>query len=331
METVWFIVWGTLWAIYFIMDGFDLGLGILLPFLSKDEPHRHTVWRAMNPVWDGNDLWLLAACTVTHAAFPGARPTLLAVFTVPLIIIVTALVLRSALYFLRPHLHARPVRSTADALVCCMSLVPTALYGIIFANVFHGIPIDHGRQFHGTTAALLTPYALSAALLFVCLFALHGLLWLTMNAPDDLREHLAALYRPAWSVTVISAAGYFIFTFFQTPLYRNYLHTPILFLIPAATWTALIMVRVHSRRRLWRRAWHASSLTILGLAFSGMVGSYPRLLPSQLHDSASLTIFATAAEPLRLKVMLPVVLIFALFMYLYQSYIYHLFRHRPAG
>ena len=181
LETVWFLLWGILWALYFMLDGFDLGLGTLMPFLGKNDTERRIIYNAMGPFWDGNEVWLITAGGVTFAAFPGTYAVLFSAFYSPLMFILFALIIRAAAFEFRGKLPGKAWRSLWDVCMALGSFVPALLLGVAFANIFRGIPIDGEGVYHGDLLALLNLYGLLGGLLFLFLFLVHGALWLAVN------------------------------------------------------------------------------------------------------------------------------------------------------
>src|SRR5512136_137373 len=160
LETIWFVLWGLLWAVYFVLDGFDLGLGTLMPFVAKDERERRVVVNAMGPFWDGNEVWLLTAGGVTFAAFPKAYAVMFSGLYTPLMLLLFALILRGVAFEFRGKVDSDPWRRTWDTCLVAGSFLPALLLGVAFANIFKGIPIDAAGIFHGNLLTLLNPYGL---------------------------------------------------------------------------------------------------------------------------------------------------------------------------
>ena len=142
LETVWFVLWGIMWAFYFMLDGFDLGIGTLLPFLTRNETEKRLAYNAIGPFWDGNEVWLITAGGVTFAAFPGTYAVMFSSLYSPLMIILFALILRGAAMELRKKTDSQAGRRLWDLCVIVGSFIPALLFGVAFANIFKGIPID---------------------------------------------------------------------------------------------------------------------------------------------------------------------------------------------
>ncbi len=328
LQTVWFVLWGVLWAIYFMLDGFDLGLGTLRPFIARDEAESRVIYNVMGPFWDGNEVWLITAGGVTFAAFPTTYAVMFSTLYAPLLLILFALIIRAVSFEFRGQIDSPGWRKIWDSCLFVGSFVPALLFGVAFANIFQGIPFDDKGVFHGTLLTLLNPYGVHGGVLFVVLFLLHGSLWLALKADESLYDRAAALSSTLWAVLLVIAVLFLVHTWFATDLYKNYLSRPLLFVIPLATVVALLVTRLFIAKKAWWNAWFASCLTIGGATLFGVVGLYPNLYPSSLNSAFSLTAFNSSSSPLTLEIMLVVALIFVPIVIIYQGWVYYLFRDK---
>jgi cytochrome bd ubiquinol oxidase subunit II len=325
LETIWFILWGVLWAAYFMLDGFDLGLGSLMPVLAKNDNERRIIYNAMGPFWDGNEVWLISAGGVTFAAFPRAYALLFSSLYSALMLVLFALIFRAVAFEFRGKIDHPAWRKLWDSCLVCGSFFPALLLGVAFANIFRGIPIDADGIYRGTLFTLLNPYGILGGALFVCLFLVHGSLWLAIKTEGALHERAATMAKRLWPVLLVVAVMFLAATSVATRLYDNYLQMPLLFLVPLVAVVALLMTRVFIGRAAWWKAWWASSLTIVAATLFGVIGLYPNLLPSSIDAAASATVANAASSPLTLKIMLVVALIFVPIVILYQAWVYRLF------
>jgi len=328
LETIWFLLWGILWAVYFVLDGFDLGLGSISPFLGKSEGDRQAIYRAMAPFWDGNEVWLITAGGVTFAAFPTTYAVMFSALYTPLMILLFAMILRAVAFEFREKVASPAWKRLWDACLFLGSFLPALLLGVAFSNLFMGIPIDQQGVFQGTLFTLLNPYGLLGGVLFVLLFAHHGAIWLCIRAGGELQLRAAAMARRIWVVLLIVAALFLGVTAKATSLYQNYLSMPILFVLPALAVVGLLMSRVSQAGGRWWRAWTFSAVAITGATLFGVVGMYPAMIPSSLDARYSLTLFNSASSPLTLTIMLIVALVFVPIVILYQTWVYRLFAAR---
>ena len=328
LETIWFMLWGILWAIYFILDGFDLGLGTIMPLLAKNDIDKRVIYSAQSPYWDGNEVWLITAGGVTFAAFPTTYAVMFSSFYSPLMLILFALIFRAVSFEFREKVDKPCWRTLWDFFMVAGSFLPALLFGVAFANIFRGIPIDEQGVFHGNILTLLNLYGLGGGILFLALFCLHGALWLTLKVEGELQKRAVAFASKLWVVLLIVAVLFLLATGWATPLYQNYLKHPTLFVILIFAVACLLLIRVFIKKQTWCKAWTASGGTILGVTLFGVVGLYPNLLPSSLNPSYSLTIFNSASSPLTLKIMLGVALVFVPIVLIYQAWVYNFFKDK---
>ena len=331
LESIWFILWGVLWAVYFMLDGFDLGIGTLMPFLAKTETEKRVMHRAMGPYWDGNEVWLITAGGVTFAAFPTTYAVMFSGLYSALMLILFALILRGVAIEFREKMDHPTWRKVWDICVVVGSFLPALLLGVAFANIFQGIPIDAEGIFQGNLFSLLNPYGLFGGVLFVAMFLLHGCLWLLVKTEGTVKEKAAALVNKLWLALAVIAVGFLIATWYATRLYDNYIQNPLMYvvpiiLIPLIVVGALVMVRVYAGKGHWWSAWFASSALIVGVTLFGVAGLYPNLLPSSLNPAFSMTIYNSASSQLTLKIMLGVALTFVPVVIAYQAWVYNFFK-----
>jgi len=324
LQTVWFLLWGLLWAVYLMTDGFDLGIGMLLPFLGGSEAKRRTMRRAMGPLWNGNEVWLLTAGGVTFAAFPAVYAAMFSSLYAPLMLILFALIVRGIAVEFRDKGDHPLWRDLWDGCLFVSSGLPVLLLGVAFANLFRGLLLDH-EGYHGTIMTLVNPYGLAGGVLFVLMSLLHGSLWLAAKTSGDLNASAVGAAKNLWLALLLFAVVFLVLTALMTPLYHNYLAQPVLFLVPLMAVAALLATRVMlGRGRLWQ-AWGASALTIVAVTFFGVIGLFPNMLMSRTEPSASLTAFNASSSPLTLTIMLVVVAIFVPLVLIYQGWAYRLF------
>ncbi len=325
LPIIWFALWGILWAVYFMLDGFDFGLGILRPFLARDESESRIMLNASGPFWDGNEVWLITAGGVTFAAFPGTYAVMFSALYTPLMMLLFALILRGISFEFRGKEDAAWWRKTWDACQFIGSFVPALLLGVAFANIFAGIPIDKEGVFHGNLFTLLNPYGLLGGILFVLLFSVHGAVWLAARSQDALRERALKAAGRLWPALLIVAVIFLIYSWFRTPLWQNLLSKPVLLVLPLLSVAGLLLTRVFIHKRTGWKAWFASCLTIVGCTLYGVAGLYPALLPSSLDPAFSRTAFNTQSSELTLSIMLGIALVMVPIVLIYQAWVYFRF------
>jgi cytochrome d ubiquinol oxidase subunit II len=325
LETIWFVLWALLWAVYFVLDGFDLGLGTLLPFLAKNEEERRIIYNSAGPFWDGNEVWLISAGGVTFAAFPKAYAVLFSALYAPLLLLLFALIFRAVSFEFRGKVESAAWRSFWDAVHFLANFAPALLLGVAFANLFMGIPVDAQGVYHGNLLMLLNPYGLAGGLFFVCMFALHGSLWLAIKSTGQLQTRALATASFCWPIMLILLAAFLALTAIYTKLYVNYLDMPALFALPLLALVGLAGARAMLKAgKLWL-AWACSGLFIIGVTFFGVMGMFPGMIISSLDPAATITAFNGASSQLTLKIMLGVALVMVPIVLLYQFWMYRLF------
>lgn len=328
LEITWFLLWGLLWAIYFMLDGFDFGLGTLLPFIAKNETERRIVYNAAGPFWDGNEVWLITAGGVTFAAFPTAYAVLFSALYAPLLILLFALIFRAVSFEFRNKIDSPFWRKVWDLCQFLGNVLPAILLGVAFANLFMGIPIDGQGVYHGTLLTLLNPYGLAGGLLFLIMFALHGSLWLAVKSTSTLHERAVAAAKKLWPVLLVLALFFLLLSMRYTALWDNYWRTPALLLVPVAAVAALLSVRVALGVGRAGLAWICSAVFIVTVTFFGILGMFPNLVPSSLNPEWSISMLNGASSTLTLKIMLGVVIVFVPIVLIYQAWMYSVFTHK---
>ena len=205
LETIWFALWGVLWTVYFMADGYDLGLGLLMPFLARNDRERRVIFNAQGPFWDGNEVWLITAGGATFAAFPKTYAVMfsLAVHAA------AAPAVRADLPrdLLRDAVQGavRPVAQHVGRRHDRRSFLAALLLGVAFANIFRGLPLDSEGILHGNLLTLLNPYGLLGGVLFVLIFGVHGSLWLTIKAGGEIKERGARMAARLWPFLLVVA------------------------------------------------------------------------------------------------------------------------------
>lgn len=325
LETIWFLLWGLIWGIYFMLDGFDFGLGILLPFITRSDKEKRLIYNAMGPFWDGNEVWLVIAGGVTFAAFPATYAVMFSTLYTPLLMILFALIIRAVSFEFRNKITSQSWKSFWDACLFIGSFTPALLFGVAFANIFKGIPFDKNYMFQGNLLTLLNPYGLLGGLLFLALSLEHGAIWLAIKSDGNLQKKAKSLASGLWIFLLFVAVGFLGYTWFATSLYDNYLNNPFLFILPFITVLALLSTRVLIFKNAFWKAWAASCVTILTTILFGFVGLFPNMYPSSVDPVLNLTAFNASSTPLTLKIMLGVALVMVPIIIAYQTWAYYLF------
>ena len=325
-QVIWFIIWGLLWAMYFVLDGFDLGVGMLLPFVAKDERERKLAYTAIGPFWDANEVWLITAGGATFAAFPKTYAVMFSALYLPLMLILIALILRGVALEFRNKVESPFWRNVWDWVFFVGSFIPAFLLGVAFGNIFKGIPIDQNGIFQGSILSLFNVYGLLTGLLFVSFFLVHGAVWLSIRLPDkELKKKYANLAMKLWWVELVIAVIFLVATYFYTDLWNNYFKYVWLWIIPLLTVVSLLLIPVYLKKEEYWKAWFASAGTIFFATYFGIGGLYPRMFPSSIDPSYSLTIYNASSSILTLEIMTIVVIIFVPIVLAYTFWVYKTF------
>lgn len=326
LESIWFYVWGLLWALFFITDGFDFGVGTLYPFLGKTDEDKRVMINSLGPLWDGNEVWLITAGGVTFAAFPLVYAVMFSSLYTALMLILFALILRGVSFEFRGKVDSPAWRKLWDTCIFIGSVAPAILFGVAFANIFQGLPLDENHLFQGNLFTLLNPYGLLGGILFLCFFLVHGSVWLAIRTEGALQQRAVKSANRIWPVLLVVAVAFLLMSAKSTQLYQNYLKQPVLFAVILATVAGLLGIKFFMQKQAYFKAWFSSALTIGGATFYGIIGLFPNLLPSNINAEYSLTAFNASSSPLTLKIMLMVVLLFIPVVLAYQIWTYNMFK-----
>jgi cytochrome d ubiquinol oxidase subunit II len=321
LTTVWFILIAVLWIGYFSLEGFDFGVGMLLPVLARDDRERRLMINTIGPVWDGNEVWVLTAGGATFAAFPEWYATLFSGFYLPLLLILVALIVRGLAFEYR---HQRPEaawHSWWDRAVIGGSYVPAFLWGVAFANIVRGVPIDETKDFTGTIFTLLNPFGLLGGVVTLTLFLTHGAMFLALKTDGDIRRRARLLSIRLGLVAAIAAVLFLVWTQSMT----GDAGSAVLFVV-----AALALVGGITMARAGREGWaFIGTFVCIALAVGGLfVALFPDVMPSSTNPAFSLNTTNAAATHYTLTVMTIVAAIFAPLVLCYQAWTYWIFRKR---
>ncbi|HEY0891257.1 MAG TPA: cytochrome d ubiquinol oxidase subunit II [Nocardioides sp.] len=327
LTTVWFCLIAVLWIGYFTLEGFDFGVGMLMPVLGRDDRERRAVINTIGPVWDGNEVWLLTAGGATFAAFPEWYATLFSGFYLPLLLILLALIVRGLAFEYR---HQRPEASWKgwwDRAIIVGSFVPALLWGVAFANLVRGVPIEEGPtgnpEYVGSLFTLLNPFGLLGGLVTLTLFLTHGAVFLALKTDGEIRVRARAL---AWRIGPVAAVLALVFLVWTQTLTGN--GWSLLVFVGAALALLGGLGATYAGREGWA---FLGTFVAIGLAVAGLfVALFPDVMPSSTDPAWSLTATNAAATPYTLTIMTWVAAVFAPVVVGYQAWTYWVFRKRIA-
>lgn len=326
LQIIWFILIAVLFVIYFFLEGFDFGVGILMPFISRDDLDRRVTLNTIGPFWDANEVWLITAGGAMFAAFPHWYATLFSGFYLPLFLILLALIVRAVGFEFRGKHDRVSWRKTADQFIFWGSLLPPFLWGVAFTNIVMGLPIGADMNFRGGLFALLKPYALLGGVAATALFTLHGALFLSLRTTEGMREWAEKIARRMWIPTGCVLLVFAVLGYRETVLFEG------LGLVPGTLPTLTIISFVAGYFALgMRRNAYAFGATGLTIALGSAVvfaGLFPKVMPSSIDAAYSLTIYNASSSRLTLTVMTVVAVIFVPLVLAYQGWSYYVFRQR---
>jgi cytochrome bd ubiquinol oxidase subunit II len=321
LTTVWFCLIAILWIGYFVLEGFDFGVGMLSPVLARDETERRVLINTIGPLWDGNEVWLLVAGGATFAAFPEWYATLFSGFFLPLLLILLALIVRGVAFEYR---HKRPEhrwRRGWDTAIFVGSVVPALLWGVAFGNIVHGVKIGPDKEYIGSFWDLLNPYALVGGLTTLTLFLTHGAMFIALKTDGDIRHRARTA---AVQIGLLAAVVAVVFLLW-TQIDSGDSWSLLLFAVAAVCLLAGILA---ASRGL--EGWgFLGTFVAIGVAVTGLfVCLFPDVMPSTLDASYSLTTTTASATNYTLKIMTVVAAIFTPLVLAYQAWTYWVFRRR---
>ena len=324
LTTVWFVLIAVLWIGYFCLEGFDFGVGMLLPGLARDDRERRIMINTIGPVWDGNEVWVLTAGGATFAAFPEWYATLFSGFYLPLLLILLALIVRGLAFEYR---HQRPEaawHSWWDRAIIVGSYVPAFLWGVAFANIVRGVPIDADKEFTGTLFTLLNPFGLLGGVVTLLLFLTHGAMFLALKTDGDIRHRARAVAVRSGLAAAVAAV---VFLIWAQTLSGN-AGSAVLFVLAALALVGGIAT-AYAAREGWA---FIGTFACIALAVAGLfVALFPDVMPSTTDAAFSLTTENASATDYTLKVMTIVAAIFTPIVLGYQAWTYWIFRKRISS
>jgi cytochrome d ubiquinol oxidase subunit II len=327
MQTAWFCVLALTAGGYAVLDGFDLGVGILYLWLGRSNEERRTALLAIGPVWDGNEVWLIATGGLLVLSFPRVYAAGFSGFYLALMMVLWLLMGRGLALEWRANVNHPMWRSAADAIFSVCSLLLALLFGVAVGNVVNGVPLNPQGYYQGLFSWMLNPYAVLVGVLSLAFLAMHGANWLALKTDGVVQERARLASRRLFPVVVTLIVLATIGTFLvRNAMWDNYRHYPIWLVVPLATVALVILQWRYRRQDADLFAWVTSSGLMLALLASTGVGLYPNLLPSNPHPARSLTIYNSYSSPFALQVGL-IWLAFGLVIALaHTGWVYYLFR-----
>ncbi len=318
----WFFAITVLWMGFFILEGFDFGVGMLHGAVGGSEAGRRAAIGTIGPLWDGNEVWLVVAAAAIFAAFPGWYATMFSSLYLALVVLLAALIVRGVSFEFRGKGSSPRWRATWSGLLTAGSVVAPFLLGVALGNLLAGLPIGADQEFTGTFLDLLQPYSLFVGLTFVVLAAMHGATFLTLKTTGEVRQRAARLARriaPAAAVVVLIFAIWTHVTAGKG-FFPNVIEIAVVLAVLAAAWL------IRDNREGW--AFTITTVAMATTVLTIFTNLYPRVMVSSTNAANSLTVANTASGSYALKVMTVVLVLFLPAVLIYQSWTYHVFRQR---
>ena len=326
LQTLWFILIAVLFTGFLFLEGFDYGVGILLPFVGKSDHERRQVINAIGPVWDGNEVWLLTAGGAMFAAFPNWYATLFSGFYLALFLILIALIVRGVAFEFRSKDDNLRWRALWDAAIFIGSFLPALLWGVAFGNLVRGVAIDASMTFVGQFGDLLNPYALLGGLVTLTLFILHGALFLELKTDAIIRERVGRVARLFWLPVTVLTLLFVAFSASQTDMFTDLNAVKIIGLVAAVL--GLLAAGYCIWQHRYGRAFLATGITIAAVVVVLFGTLFPRVMISSLGAANDLTIYNASSSDYTLQVMSVIALTLVPVVLAYQAWSYWVFRKR---
>lgn len=335
METVWFIIVSVMIAAYVVLDGFDLGAGIIYLIVGKTSDERRKVLRSIGPVWDGNEVWLLAAGGTLYFAYPQLYASAFSGFYLPLMMVLWLLMLRGIGIELRAHMDNPVWRGFFDVVFSLSSGLLAIFFGAALGNVIRGVPLNADGYFFeplwtnfrlGPNPGILDWYTVMAGVVALVTLTAHGALYVTLKTDGELGSNARKVALSVWPVQLAFTLISLIATWFVRPAIKtNYVAYPIGFLIPIVVFAGLLLMFVWTRKGKELHAFLASCVYITGMLVGAVFALYPLVLPASTDPAYSLTIYSAAAGHHGLTVglawwLLGMVLTLAYFVFVYRMF-----------
>ncbi|MCB8923594.1 MAG: cytochrome d ubiquinol oxidase subunit II [Ardenticatenaceae bacterium] len=326
LNILWFILITVLYVGFFILEGFDFGVGILLPFLGKDDKTRRMIINTIGPHWDGNEVWLLTAGGASFAAFPHWYATMFSGFYLPLFLLLVALIIRGVAFEFRSKDDNPLWRKTWDWAIFVGSLLPPLLLGVAFANLVKGVPINADMTYTGGFFNLLNLYALIAGLTSVVVFTVYGALFLSLKTEGNLHTNTVSLIKKLGPVSALFIIILTIATYMSTDITAQLGINPGMIPIGAALAILAAGAFFNQKRQGWAFTMTAVAIALTVVSLFQIL--FPRVMVSSTNPDFSLTIYNASSSPYTLKVMTIIALTLVPFVLIYQGWSYWVFRQR---
>ena len=328
LQILWFILIAVLWIGFHFLEGFDFGVGMLLPFLGKKDVERRAIINSIGSVWDGNEVWLLTAGGATFAAFPHWYATMFSGFYLALFLLLVGLIMRGIAFEYRSKDAAPKWRNTFDWMIAIGSFLSALLLGAAFANLARGVPINADKMFTGNLFTLLNPYGLLGGLTTVSIFLLHGANFLGLKLEGELRERVNVFAKKLWIAAVVLYIALGVFTYVAGFWDRGIINPGV---VPIAAVAVLLAAGyfINNKMEGWSFIMVALNIVLTQITFFSM--TFPNVMTSTTNPAWSLTVYNASSSQYTLTVMSIIALVFVPIILVYQGWTYYIFRKRISA
>lgn len=326
LSTLWFILIAVLFVGFFFLEGFDYGTMILLPFIGKTDTEKRIIINSIGPVWDGNEVWLLTAGGAIFAAFPNWYATMFSGFYLALFLILVALIFRAVAFEFRSKIDSANWKKYWDLALFLGSLIPALLWGVAFANLLKGVPIDGTMEYVGNFFDLLSPYTLLAGVTGLALFIYHGAVYLTLKTTDTVLKRSNEIALKVGIVAIVLWALLMVLSLFTFEGIK-----PLVVVILILATVAVLASYFFMRQKKSGSAFIANGIAIVFVVAAVFLGLFPNVMVSSLDTAYNLTVTTASSSPYTLKVMTIVALTMVPIVLAYQAWSYWVFRKRVTG
>ena len=321
----WFIVIAVLWTGFFILEGFDFGVGMLHTAVGTDDASRRAAINTIGPLWDGNEVWLIVAAAAIFAAFPRWYATMFSGLYLAMVLLLAALIVRGVAFEYRGKRDGIRWRRTWDRLLTAGSVLAPLLIGIALGDLLHGLPINSNQDYTGSFWDLLPPYAVFTGITLVWVCLLHGATFLSLKTTGDMRQRAGVIARRVAPVTGAFVLGFVIWT--HVTASTTFFLNPVELLAVLAAIAAVWLVYDHRDGF----AFAATTVTMAACIVSIFTGLYPNVMVSSTSKAYNLTVHNTASGPYSFKILTIVAIIFLPVVLAYQVWTYYVFRRRVSA
>jgi len=329
LAVIWFFLWCVIWGVYFIVDSFSLGAGLLAPFIAANKAQRVQIQSSVGPFWGGNEVWLILAAGGTFAAFPLVFSKMFTFLYLPMMLLLIGLVIRGiSIEYLHKDDNPRIQKAFTWGWFVGSLLISLVL-GVAFANFFKGLEIASGVVYEGSLPGLFGPYALIGGVLFVLMSVSSGALWISVKTEGAIAAKAGNLAKKSTLIVPVLALVYLAYSFAGIEGFKaNYSAMPVLYILPVLAVVAAVLAVFFAKKDKGFLAFCSNLLALLFIVQTGLASIYPYMLKSSISPEYGIDIFEAASSHMTLSIMLGGALVFVPIVIIYQLWVYTLFREK---